>query len=71
MKTRWTTPYCGVSHLGEFSDVRRVSVIDYGKFCILHKWYPGCGFSPIEETHNKVGAAMVAGEKWLQSGGAT
>jgi hypothetical protein len=68
-QAEWTAPYHGVSHLGEIAEPRRVSVIDHDTFCLLHKWYPGCGFSPIEETHDNVKDAKAAGEKWLQSGG--
>ena len=66
MNANWTAPYHGVSHFGEISDHRRVTVVDYDRFCLLQKWYRGCGFSPIEETHSSVDAAKAAGEKWIQ-----
>ena len=73
MKTKaeqqWTKPYFGVSHLGELCDRFRLTVCDYGTFCLLHKWYPGCGFSPIEEEFDTVAQAKGAGMWWLSNKG--
>lgn len=66
---QWTNPYFGVQHLGGLTDKYRASICDHGKFCLLHKWYPGCGFSPIEELHDNVTAAKSSGENWLKAKG--
>lgn len=62
----WSRPYYGIQHLGaEGVRKSRVSVCDYGFFTVLHCWFPGCGFSPLESQHGTVEAARKAGELWL------
>lgn len=63
---KWTKPYHGVQHLGELGDLYKCSIDDSGTFAILCKWYPGCGFCPIEEQHPTAAEARAAGEKWLE-----
>lgn len=65
MADTWTTPYCGVQHLG--SGPYRVSVTDHDTFADLSCWYPGCGFNPVRSQHDTIEDARAAGEKWLAS----
>lgn len=62
--TNWTTPYRGVTHLGQFS-MRGgwATVTDYGTFAQLVKWHtaPHC----TEENHSTVEAAKKAGEAFV------
>jgi len=62
---QWTKPFHGLQHLGELKDPKRVSVQQIADRADLHKWYEGCGFSPIVESHPTVTAAKAEGEKWL------
>jgi hypothetical protein len=65
--SHWTVPYFGVQHLGPAKGKKaRVSVCDYGTFSILHCWFPGCGFSPLESQHDNAETARKAGEVWLR-----
>lgn len=61
----WTEPNYGLSHIGN-TDKYWATVMDYGSFVELHKWFPGCGFSPLEETFKTLEAAKLAGEAWVQ-----
>lgn len=63
---KWTKPYFGVSHLGSFSMTERwASIADYGSFCILYKYFPGCGFHPKEKTFDSLEEAKRVGEAWM------
>ncbi len=63
----WTKPYYGVQHLGEMGTGRhRVTVCDHGSFALLHKWFPGCAFSPTESTHANAAEARAEGEDYLK-----
>lgn len=70
MKTeiQWTQPFHGLSHLGQLRDVHRASVQVLGSLgkAELHKWYAGCGLSPIVEIHSSARAAKAAGEAWVE-----
>lgn len=69
----WTKPYCGVQHLGKLDceSGYRATITQYKKFTLLHKWYPDCGFHPIEETFDAVQEARVAAEKYVTEHGYT
>lgn len=63
----WTKPHYGVQHGGTYSPARHwVTVEDYGTFARLARWFPGCGFSPMESTHDNAEDARQAGECWLR-----
>ncbi len=66
-KLAWTDPFHGLSHFGELRDIRRASVQELGSIekVELHKWYQGCGFSPVVEIHASLSAAKKAGEQWV------
>lgn len=70
----WSTPYYGIEHLGQMKcGFHRVSVAACKGFAILYKWYPGCGFNPLEdtfydeETKSGLECAKLAGEAYLNS----
>ena len=64
--SRWSKPFHGLTHLGESSDRRRVSVQAFSDGrAELFKWYEGCGFSPITEMHDSVELAKAEGERWI------
>ena len=59
---KWTESYFGVSHLGKFSCSNYwVTIVNYGRFVLLFKHFPGCGFFPIEETYKNINSAQKAG----------
>lgn len=62
--TPWSKPYYGITHLG--TGPHRVTVTDRGSFAELDRWFPGCGFRPMESDHESAEAAKAAGEKWLR-----
>jgi len=61
----WSDPNHGVSHYGDHKKYWS-TVCDYGSFVELRKWFPGCGFSPIEETFDTLESAKKAGELWAR-----
>lgn len=62
----WSDLFHGLTHYGALRDIRRVSVqVLGGGMAELHKWYAGCGFSPIVETHASLELAKSAGEQWI------
>lgn len=65
-KKEWSTPYYGVTHYGQPADKYWITVNDLGKVATLHKWFPGCGFSPLESTHPTVVEARRKGERWVK-----
>ena len=64
----WTTPYCGITHLGELKARRRASVADLGTCAELTYWFQGCGFSPAQSVFADVEDAKRAGERWIRTG---
>ena len=65
----WTTPFHGVTHHGDHKKYW-ATIEDHGDGCVeLKKWYPGCGFSPLHESHDSVDAAKHEGELWVRLGG--
>jgi hypothetical protein len=64
----WTKPFHGVQHLGDRP--RWVTVTDRGSFGELTRWYPGCGYNPLQSMHPTADAARAAGERWMQGGAA-
>jgi hypothetical protein len=70
-KHEWTTPFHGVTHLGEYgTKTHWVTVCEYESFAELARWFPGCGFSPIKSDHDNAEQAKRAGERWLKRAGA-
>lgn len=69
MTYAWTKPYHGVTHYGDMGKKRRATVVDYGTFAELQKWYEGCGLQPIEETYPTADAAKAAGAEWVDNPG--
>lgn len=68
MKPKWTEPFHGVQHLGEYSMKQPwVTVSDHGTFAELSMWFPGCGFSPHRKTCNNAEEARRKGERWLSN----
>jgi hypothetical protein len=70
MKTQeWSKPYCGLSHFGNLSDFRRVTVTEYKteyeNFYILHRITKGCGFHSVDSKYKTVDEAKEAGERWV------
>lgn len=67
LKIKWTEPFHGLTHYGELRDIRRASVQMLGSIgrAELHKWYQGCGFSPLVEIHPTEEAAKASGEAWV------
>lgn len=62
----WSKGFYGVSHYGKASVKNYWSTINvYDDFVILLKWFPGCGFSPIEEMYQTIEDAKCFGEKWV------
>jgi hypothetical protein len=61
----WSKPFYGVSHKNGKSREWWATVTDRGHLAELTCWYPGCGFKPIQSTHDNAAAAKAAGERWL------
>ena len=55
MKSQWTTPHCGVQHLGSFEDPRWASVIEYDHAFLLQK-------------HTKIDNNPKSDDEWYPSG---
>lgn len=67
-RLQWTTPFCGVQHLGAFStQYPWATVDDRGSFATLSKWHPGCGFSPENIDFDNAAKARAAGSRWLNT----
>ena len=66
--SNWTKPYHGVQHSGDFGSRNYwATVCDYEGFAELHCYFPGCGFKPIQSTHDTAEQARAAGDAWLAS----
>lgn len=68
VRNDWTTPYCGVSHLGKPGDDRWATINQYATGCELLMWYRGCGFSPNRAWFPTVDSARFDGAKWVNGG---
>lgn len=60
----WTKPYYGITHLGEYRDERRVTVVDYGGFARLPRYIRGHG-RLSESIHASVEEAKPVGARWI------
>lgn len=68
-KKAWTKPFHGVQHHdGHRKDVW-TTVTDRGTWAELSCYFPGCGFRPIQSTHDSAEQARAAAESWLASQG--
>lgn len=64
----WTNPFYGVTHCGQFGLKNKwATVEDYDSFAKLSKWFPGCGFSPIQSEHETAFLAKQEAELWLKA----
>lgn len=64
MNVTWSKPYYGIQHSNRVG-LHRCTVIEYPSFTLLHKWYAGCQFNPIEEQYDSLMLAKSAAESWL------
>lgn len=65
----WTKPYLGVSHLSIAGKKSRASISELGYGTTrteVSLWFPGCGFSPINELHDSPEAAKARAEQWMK-----
>lgn len=67
MEHIWSTPCCDTSHLGKFSlKTRWCTVVTWGSFVELSRWFPGCGFNPMKSEHLTESEAKLKAEKWME-----
>lgn len=75
-KSTWTRPYCGITHNGNLSDPRRVTVRslreDLHILVKIERKERGNGFvtSTEESTWDSLRSAKQAGEYWMVAGNA-
>lgn len=63
----WTDPHYGVTHCGDCgTDKWWATVVSYGSFHTLLRWYPGCQFHPHEDDYTSLADAKLAGVAWLK-----
>jgi hypothetical protein len=67
MPRAWTKPYHGVTHCGELTDWRRVTVTEITPaFATLTRWTRGAALTSIPTDHyDSAAEAKTAGERWL------
>ena len=71
MNKNWSNEYCGLSHLGEYSNRKLwVTVERFGDCARLLKWFPGCKFSPEKSWYKTINDAKQAGELVMGRGDA-
>jgi hypothetical protein len=62
----WSKPFHGITHLSVSGKRSWVTVTDWDNWASLTRWYPGCGFSPLETQHGSADEAKRAAEAWLK-----
>ncbi len=66
---KWTKPYYGVEHLGDWSPESWWATIeDHNTFVKLLRWFPKCQFHPHESFHDTILEAKQKGERWVKRG---